>query len=132
MKNVPFIGWFLQLNCHIFLNRDFEKDKPHIAQMIEYYQEYNEELNLVLYPEGTVMWPDTLEKSNLFAEKNNLPKFECLLQPRVTGFKFLVEKAKDFDAVYDITTGYSDSIPQEELSVFTGSMPSMSHYLVQR
>lgn len=132
LKNVPFIGWFLQLNCHIFLNRNFEADKEHIAQMLQFYNEYNDHLTLVLYPEGTVLWPDTKRKSDQFAEKNNLAKFEHVLQPRVTGLKYLVENAEGIDAIYDITTSYCSHIPQEESAVFVGAMPPMINYVIQR
>jgi len=132
LRNVPFIGWFLQLNCHIFLNRNFEADKGHISKMLKFFQDFNDELTLVLYPEGTVLWPDTKAKSDAFAEQNNLPKFEQLIQPRVTGLKFLLDQGEQFDAIYDITTAYSGNIPQEESAAFTGAMPPMTHYLIQR
>ena len=100
--------------------------------MLTFYKEYNSELTLVLYPEGTVLWPDTIQKSNMFAEKNNLEMMEYLLQPRVTGLKFLMDTAEGIDAIYDVTTFYSSHIPQEESAVFRGAMPPMTNYLIQR
>ena len=55
--------------------------------MLKFFKDFNDELTLVLYPEGTVLWPDTKAKSDAFSEQNNLPKFNQLIQPRVTGLK---------------------------------------------
>ena len=53
LGKVPFIGWFLQLNCHLFLNRKFEDDKKHIDEIFEFYQKSQDELTFVIYPEGS-------------------------------------------------------------------------------
>lgn len=52
LGKVPFIGWFLQLNCHLFLHRKFEDDKKHIEGIFEFYKKSQEELTFVIYPEG--------------------------------------------------------------------------------
>lgn len=42
IKYIPIAGWFFKLAEHIFLERDFEKDKEVIEKQIQYTLEINE------------------------------------------------------------------------------------------
>lgn len=46
---------------------------------------------MLLFAEGTDFSEWGIERSNSFAEKNGLPKYEYVLHPRTTGFTFLCE-----------------------------------------
>ena len=60
-----------------------------------------------------------------FAEANKLPKLNHVLQPRTTGFNFILEQCKrtGIDTIYDITALYETRIPQDERAFFMGGMP---------
>ena len=40
---------------------------------------------ILLFPEGTNLTPNTIAKSNQFAEKKNLAKYNHVLHPRTAG-----------------------------------------------
>jgi len=134
LASVPGVGWSLQFLMHIFLNRNFENDKAHIAKVFDYYKCYFDNILFVLYPEGTVFWPDTKAKSDAFAEVNNLAKLNYVLQPRTTGFNFILEQCKrtGIDTIYDVTALYETRIPQDERAFFMGGMPSETHYIIKK
>ncbi|XP_045835762.1 lysocardiolipin acyltransferase 1 isoform X2 [Meles meles] len=74
-------------------------------------------------------------RSNEFAEKNGLPKYEYVLHPRTTGFTFVVERlreGKNLDAVHDITVAYPHNIPQTEKHLVLGDFPKEIHFHVHR
>jgi 1-acyl-sn-glycerol-3-phosphate acyltransferase len=131
---VPGVGWSLQFLMHIFLNRNFDNDKDHIAKCFDYYRDYFNNILFVLYPEGTVFWPDTKAKSDKFAEDKGRTKFNNVLLPRTTGFNFILEQCKrtGIDTIYDITALYESRIPQDERAFFLGGMPSETHYIIKK
>ena len=47
---------------------------------------------MVYFPEGTDLHPGGIKRSREFAEKNNLPQYEYVLHPRVTGFSFILRE----------------------------------------
>ncbi|XP_021501394.1 lysocardiolipin acyltransferase 1 isoform X3 [Meriones unguiculatus] len=74
-------------------------------------------------------------RSNDFAEKNGLQKYEYVLHPRTTGFTFVVDRlreGKNLDAVHDITVAYPYNIPQTEKHLLLGDFPKEIHFHVQR
>ena len=44
------------------------------------------------FPEGTDKSDNGTRHSNSFANKNNLPRYEYLLHPRVNGFSYVAQK----------------------------------------
>ena len=88
----------------------------------------------VLYPEGTVMWPDTRQKSDKFAAANGLKPYKHLLLPRITGFKYIYEQclATGIDTIYDITSVYEEKIPQDEKAFFKNGMPKEIKYFITK
>lgn len=58
---------------------------------------------------------------------------EYLIHPRVKGFQHTVSKLRNtVDAVWDISIGYPDFIPQTEESVFQGKFPKEVHFHFKR
>lgn len=45
---------------------------------------------------------NTKARSNEFAEKNGLQKYEYVLHPRTTGFTFIVERLRDGNGSLDM------------------------------
>ncbi|XP_053238978.1 lysocardiolipin acyltransferase 1 isoform X2 [Podarcis raffonei] len=84
---------------------------------------------------GIPGFDNTKARSNEFAEKNGLQKYEYVLHPRTTGFTFIVERLRDgnnLDAIHDITVAYPQNIPQTEKHLLYGNFPKEIHFHVQR
>uniref|UniRef100_A0A6B2L9T6 Phospholipid/glycerol acyltransferase domain-containing protein n=1 Tax=Arcella intermedia TaxID=1963864 RepID=A0A6B2L9T6_9EUKA len=132
-KYIPF-GWPMQSANFIFLARDFEKDKSYIITALKYLGDLSYPCQLLLFPEGTDKTPTTTKRSDEFAKKENLKPLEYCIQPRITGFVFFLNLLKQFnlvDAVYDLTIGYQDTIPQNESAILSG-FPKECHVHVKR
>ncbi|XP_036006459.1 lysocardiolipin acyltransferase 1 isoform X3 [Fundulus heteroclitus] len=125
----------MQVACFVFIQRRWEMDKKHLENMLDYFCDIREPLQLLLFPEGTDLTENTRAKSDAFAALNNLPKMEYVLHPRSTGFTFIVDrlrKGDNLDAVHDITVAYPKNIPQTERHLILGQFPREIHFHVRR
>ncbi|XP_034051072.1 lysocardiolipin acyltransferase 1 isoform X3 [Thalassophryne amazonica] len=135
LKAVPGFGWAMQVACFVFIHRRWDVDKKHMENMLDYFCDIREPLQLLLFPEGTDLTENTKAKSDVFAVQNNLPKFEYVLHPRTTGFTFIVDmlrKGENLDAIHDITVAYPKNIPQTERHIILGHFPREIHFHVHR
>ncbi|XP_062851813.1 lysocardiolipin acyltransferase 1 [Trichomycterus rosablanca] len=135
LKAVPGFGWAMQVASFIFIQRKWAEDQTHMANMLEYFCEIRQPLQLLLFPEGTDLTDNTRARSDEFAEKNGLQKFEYVLHPRTTGFTFIVEtllKGDNLDALHDITVAYLYTVPQTERHLLAGTFPQQIHFHVRR
>lgn len=137
LKYIPGPGWAMQAAGFIFLERKWERDRPHIDSLLHYFNapEMDEPLILLLFPEGTDLTPNTKKNSDIFAEKKNLQKYDFVLHPRTTGFTYLVKKLVECDAidsVHDITIGYPAGLIQGESDLADGKMPKEVHFSLKR
>ncbi|XP_017576479.1 lysocardiolipin acyltransferase 1 isoform X2 [Pygocentrus nattereri] len=135
LKAVPGFGWAMQVAAFIFIQRRWEEDRSHMENMLEYFCDIREPLQLLLFPEGTDLTDNTRARSDEFAEKNGLPKYEYVLHPRTTGFTFIVDtlrKGNNLDAVHDVTVAYPQNIPQTERHLMLGLFPREIHFHVRR
>ncbi|XP_015991561.1 lysocardiolipin acyltransferase 1 [Rousettus aegyptiacus] len=135
LKSIPGFGWAMQAAAYIFIHRKWKDDKSHFEDMIGYFCDIREPLQLLIFPEGTDLTEKSKAQSNDFAEKNGLQKFEYVLQPRTTGFTFVVDhlrEGKNLDAVHDITVAYPHNIPQTEMHLLRGEFPKEIHFHVHR
>lgn len=48
-----FPGWAMQVACFVFIQRRWENDKKHMGNMLDYFCDIKEPLQLLLFPEGT-------------------------------------------------------------------------------
>lgn len=135
LKSIPGFGWAMQAAAYIFIHRKWKDDKSHFEDMIDYFCDIREPLQLLIFPEGTDLTENSKARSNDFAEKNGLQKYEYVLQPRTTGFTFVVDRlreGKNLDAVHDITVAYPHNIPQTEMHLLRGDFPKEIHFHVHR
>lgn len=135
LKSVPGFGWAMQAAAYIFIQRKWKDDKSHFEDMIDYFCDIHEPLQLLLFPEGTDLTENSKARSNEFAEKNGLQKYEYVLHPKTTGFTFVVDRlreGKNLDAVHDITVAYPHNIPQTEKHLLEGDFPREIHFHVHR
>ncbi|XP_074144354.1 LOW QUALITY PROTEIN: lysocardiolipin acyltransferase 1 [Sminthopsis crassicaudata] len=135
LKSVPGFGWAMQAAAYIFIHRRWKDDKSHFENMLNYFCDIQEPLQLLIFPEGTDLTENSKAKSNEFAEKNGLEKYEYVLHPRTTGFTFVVEclrEGKNLDAIHDVTVAYPHNIPQTEKHLINGNFPKEIHFHISR
>ncbi|WAR19254.1 LCLT1-like protein [Mya arenaria] len=118
LKSLPGIGWAMQIAGFIFLDRKWEEDEANISKCLRVFRE-------VQFKQ---------QRSDIYAEKNNLPKYNYVLHPRTTGFNHFVQEMKKdglLDHLLDITIAYPRGIPQSELDIFKGNFPEEIHFHVK-
>lgn len=52
-------GWAMQVACFIFIQRRWEQDKTHMENMLDYFCDIREPVQLLLFPEGTDLTGET-------------------------------------------------------------------------
>lgn len=131
---VPGFGWAMQMGNYIFLARKWEKDKPWMEYCFNYYKDLKYGGQYLLFPEGTDFCDASKQRSDSYADKNGLCRYNYVLHPRTTGFAFIVKYLKDaklIDSVMDITVGYPDLIPTK-FDPFSGLFPREVQFNMQR
>lgn len=121
LKKIPVLGWGMQLSQFIFLKRNWEKDKPHMASALQKLNTMADPMWLLLFPEGTNLAPDTRQKSAAWAQKSGIPDMQHVLLPRTTGLQFCLEELKEtVDYLYDCTVAY-EGVPRGQFAqdIFT-------------
>jgi len=77
--------------------------------------------------------PSNLEKSRAFQAKEGKKQCEHVLQPRFKGYQLCHEKLREkIDAVYDLTLGFPDKVPQSEATILKGDWPAEVHIHCRR
>lgn len=94
LKWVPGFGWALQSAGFMFLRRNWESDQDTIGLILDYYENVESPLSTLIFPEGTCLDSEGIEKSNRYADKNNKPRYKYCLHPREKGFQFLLSELK--------------------------------------
>lgn len=77
-----FSGWAMQVACFVFIHRRWEVDKKHLENMLDYFCDIKEPLQLLLFPEGTDLTGET---------KRNI-KNSSLTFLKSSFFKYVVEQ----------------------------------------
>lgn len=67
-----------------------------------------DQLNILIFPEGSVMTPKLREISDDYSKKNDLPLLQNLMLPRITGFKVLQDTDIFDSEILNATIFYSD------------------------
>lgn len=135
IRKFPALGWVMQMCCFLYIRRRWEDDQRLMKNVLDYFRDIDHTFQVLLFPEGTNLSPRTQKKSEEFARKAGLPTLAHLLQPRTTGFTFLVDKLRSsqlLDAVYDVTVAYPKTLPHTELDLLKGRMPEEVHFHVKR
>ncbi|XP_065214672.1 lysocardiolipin acyltransferase 1-like [Planococcus citri] len=136
LRHMPSLGWVMQVANCIYLQRKWENDRITMKKQMEFFHDIGLEFQILLFPEGTDLTKNSLDKSNEFAKKNNLPPYTQVLHPRTTGFTFLVDtmrsKKLNINAIYDVTLAYSGYMPQTETDVIRGNFPKTVHFHINR
>lgn len=126
LRHAPGAGWAMQAAHFLFLKRHWESDKARIEEFLQHFQNVKSCPQLLLFPEGTDLQPDSLQKSKSFAKKNDLPEYQHVLHPRTTGFIAMFNFMKihnNLEQVLDVTISYPQNICQDETGIVTGNIP---------
>ena len=87
-------GWAMQVATFMFVQRSWNDDKQYLTAMLDYFTNINYTPQILIFPEGTDYNRETCSRSDTYAMKNGLQCYRHLLQPRTTGFAFLVEHVR--------------------------------------
>uniref|UniRef100_A0A915C8T6 Phospholipid/glycerol acyltransferase domain-containing protein n=3 Tax=Parascaris univalens TaxID=6257 RepID=A0A915C8T6_PARUN len=136
LKLIPGAGWAMECGGYIFLKRNLENDMHVMDTMITYYSYTNQNYQLLLFPEGTDRSERAAFLSDVYAEKNSLPKYKYVLHPRTAGFIHLLRlmrRRKYISYVYDVTVGYPKGMVISEMELLMkGRFPKEVHFDIKR
>ncbi|XP_012265630.2 lysocardiolipin acyltransferase 1-like [Athalia rosae] len=135
IRHIPGPGWVMQINGFLYITRHWDEDRGRLSGSLDYLVALGRRCQLLIFPEGTDLTPDSKKKSNNYASKHGLPKYDYTLHPKTTGFSYLVRhlhQAEYLDAVYDLTIAYPDYVPQSEVDLVRGKLPKEVHFHVER
>ena len=123
----------MQLGTHIFIKRRWEEDKDELTDKLQYLNGLDYPIQLLLFPEGGDITHKSKKRSDDYADREGLPRYEYCLHPRTTGFCHIVEQLKSggLDAVYDVTIAYPDNIAQTEVEFIKGVIPHEIHFHIR-
>lgn len=112
LKRIPIIGWGMQFNQFIFLKRNWEQDREHMAQALGRLNKLADPMWLLIFPEGTNLARSTRERSAKWAAKNKMKDMRHCLLPRSTGLRFCLQELQDtVEYLYDCTIAY-EGVPR--------------------
>lgn len=109
ISNIPFVGWAMKMIKFVFISRKLETDQQLIVEKCEEFKKM-QRYNLLIFPEGTVIESESLEKSKEYCEKNKIfingkifnPSL--VLLPRTAGISLILNNiSQDIDGIVDIT-----------------------------
>jgi lysocardiolipin and lysophospholipid acyltransferase len=115
----------------IFLSRAWSSDEKLIREGMSWFSETEFPLQLLLFPEGTDLSPSNKEKGHNYAAKNDLPKYDYVLHPRMKGFCLCIEELRKFKTpptLVNISVGYVGAMPQNERHIAAGIWPTEIHF----
>ena len=116
LKRIPVLGWGMQFCQFIFLKRNWEKDKPHMAAHLQKFNKPKLPMWLMMFPEGTNLADSTRKRSKQWAAKNGIDDMKHQLLPRSTGLQFCLQQLRETtEWVYDCTIAY-EGVPRGEFA----------------
>lgn len=139
LRSFPIFGWVMQIMMCIFLSRkrdNRDAELRHIRGVLNYLLGSGGRPSLLLFPEGTDLAPENVEKSQAFAKAHDMVPLNYVMYPRASGFVTVLNEMKSSGAaVHDITIAYKDytqGVRTSEVEVFTGEFPKEIHLCVRR
>lgn len=126
LKDLPIIGYCLEEFGHLFLNRNRDKDSKIIKKYMKRFNK-EQEYNILIFPEGTYPYSESLQSAQIFAKKTELKVKnrnycpERVLLPRKLGFSMINKGLKDsYDGIIDMTLLMNPymKMPYEECTLY--------------
>jgi hypothetical protein len=109
---LPVVGTYIK-NNFICIERNFKNDESYIINEVNKYKLIYDKLIIVIFPEGTTMCKETIDRSNNWCELNNIQKYKNVLCPRISGIKLINDIFKP-DLILNNTIYYLDDIYQNK------------------
>ncbi|KAF8272976.1 acyltransferase-domain-containing protein [Lactarius quietus] len=113
LKWVPIVGWGMQFFRFIFLARSWASDRLYLVKQLALLgaraQDHDTPLTFILYPEGTLVSPETRPVSKKYADKLGISDMSHTLLPRSTGLLYSIRALSSCVPdlqLLDITMGY--------------------------
>ena len=137
LAKAPIFGWAMQHFRFLFLSRSWVNDEAHLGRVIEHYKRTGENATFLIFPEGSDLSDENIEKSQKFAREKGLPQYRFILNPRTTGLTAIRTMIGDdhLDSIVDVTNGFTDfernQRPREKY-LLTGRMPRTLHYVLRK
>ncbi|KAJ8672677.1 hypothetical protein QAD02_003937 [Eretmocerus hayati] len=135
IRHIPGPGWIMQMNGFLYITRRWEEDRGRLSRSLDYLVSLRANSQLLIFPEGTDLTPGSKSRSDRWAISHGKPTYTYTLHPKTTGFSYLVEhlqQADCLDAIYDLTIGYPDNVPQSEVDMLEGRLPDEVHFQIKR
>lgn len=140
LKLVPGYGWIMQQAAYLFIQGRWNKDEKAMQRVINYWKRAKIQFNLLYFPEGR---PFSAENKRLEQQKSQVDKdtgerlqhFTYLLNPKSTGFTFLINRLRDvecLDYVYDVTIGYPKEVKEVKDFIKKGEYPKEIHLHIEK
>jgi lysocardiolipin and lysophospholipid acyltransferase len=134
----------MQTGLYIFLKRKWETDKAIFKKFVDYYHCIQKNVVILIFPEGTNLTKESLERSDKFAMTNQLEKYREVIHPRTTGFIYLFNlmfnnndnncgsnATTSLNHIDDVTVAYKGGhMPLNELDFVCGNLPHEIHFFV--
>jgi hypothetical protein len=123
----------MQFSNFLFIKRRWDLDEKEFQDKLFYLNCINSPCQLLLFPEGGDMTKKTKERSDKYADENDLPRYQYCIHPRTTGFVYVMNALRSggLDAVYDVTIGYPDVLSKTEAEIAKGIMPREVHFHIK-
>lgn len=129
IRGYPIMGWACMMARYIFLKRKWEDDEHHLKAMLRLLG--SESYSLLIFPEGTDLNSQGLERSDKWADERGLPRYRQILHPKTKGTIEMLKTLKDVrfpvQKFYDVTMAYRGPIAQGESALVKGKTPDAMH-----
>ncbi|KAF1318176.1 Lysocardiolipin acyltransferase, partial [Globisporangium splendens] len=136
LRKIPIFGWAMQHFIFIFLQRKWADDQVNLQKLLPFLTKNEPQTSYLIFPEGTDLSEENLEKSAAFAKKSGLEERKYSLYPRTTGWTFMFPLLREkLSAVYDVTMFYEDFSLNErpsEKALLSARMPRKIHVYIER
>jgi len=131
LKWTPGVGWGMYFLGFPFLKRDWTRDRDSIVRTFRSIVDECLPVWMVIFPEGTRIKPQKLERSRRYALEHGFAPPRNVLLPRPRGFVAAVQALRGHvTAVYDLTIGYEGGVPR--LGQYITGAVSRVHLHVRR
>lgn len=138
MAWIPLLGWCIQIARTLFLKRRWEEDQEHLKQYMRYLtSDVDEQTSLLIFPEGTDLYPDAIKRSHKWSQENNKPTYHHVLHPRTTGLLAMKNAigTERIDSIIDVTIAYADRRKGDrtnDVHLLGNMMPKEISFLVEK
>ena len=106
LQFMPIIGPAMKVANFVFLSRNWATDQFKLRRRLMRIENFDPNYNLLIFPEGTTMSKDSVEKMNTYAKMIDSVPFKNLLFPRVTGTFATINSLSKIKGILNITFGY--------------------------